>query len=86
MATEKEVKEFHESSDLNGGRLAQHHTLGVGPHEGSPGNHNHNGSNSKLEIVPLTGTTITGSRATDAWRLSVNAALVKLGALDSSTP
>jgi len=29
--------------------------------------------------------TISGSRATDAWRLSVNAILVRLGATDNST-
>lgn len=76
------VDDFHENSDLDARAESQHHTLGPGPTQASPGNHRHDGGDSALL---LEGETITGSRATDAWRLSVNAILVKLGATDNST-
>jgi hypothetical protein len=76
------VDDFHENSDLNARAESQHHTLGPGPTQASPGNHKHDGGDSTLL---LEGETITGSRASDAWRLSVNAILVRLGASDSST-
>lgn len=82
-ATSEEVDEFHRNSDVDLRREAQHHTLGPQPNQASPGDHIHDGGDSaKL----LTGMTISGSRASDAWRLSVNAILVRLGATDSSTP
>ncbi len=76
------VDDFHENSDLDARAEAQHHTLGPGPTQAAPGNHIHNGGDSPLL---LEGESITGSRASDAWRLSVNAILVRLGAADTST-
>lgn len=79
----EEVERFHTNSDVNTRREALHHTLGSSSFQASPGDHTHDGSDSR---PILEGVTISGSRATDAWRLSVNAALVRLGATDSSTP
>ena len=76
------VDDFHENSDLDARAEAQHHTLGPSPTQASPGNHKHDGGDSALL---LEGETISGSRATDAWRISVNAILVRLGATDNST-
>lgn len=78
----KEVEDFHTNSDVNLRAESQHHTLGPGPTQASPGSHRHDGSDSELL---LTGTTISGARNSDAWRLSVNAILVRLGAEDNST-
>lgn len=78
----EEVDTFHTNSDVDIRAEAQHHTLGTLPTQASPGDHNHDGTNS---AALLSGLSITGSRATDAWRLSVNALLVKLGAKDEST-
>jgi anti-sigma factor ChrR (cupin superfamily) len=77
------VDDFHQNSDLDSRAEAQHHTLGSSATQASPGNHTHNGGDSALL---LEGQIISGSRATDAWRISVNAILVRLGASDSSTP
>jgi hypothetical protein len=76
------VDDFHENSDLDSRAEAQHHTLGPAPTQAAPGNHTHDGGDSALL---LEGSTISGSRATDAWRISVNAILVRLGAVDNST-
>lgn len=76
------VDDFHTYSDVDARAEAQHHTLGANPTQASPGDHTHDGGDSKLI---LEGFTISGSRATDAWRLSVNAMLVRLGATDQST-
>jgi hypothetical protein len=43
----EEVSLFHLNSDRDAGPTAQHHTLGLGPGQASPGNHNHDGRNSK---------------------------------------
>ena len=77
------VDDFHENSDVDSRAEAQHHTLGPGPNQAAPGDHTHDGGDSALL---LEGETIAGSRATDAWRQSVNAILVRLGAVDNSTP
>jgi hypothetical protein len=76
------VNDFHTYSDVDSRSEAQHHTLGPQPTQASPGDHTHDGGDSKLL---LEGLTISGSRTTDAWRLSVNAILVRLGATDNST-
>lgn len=80
--TAEEVDDFHTNSDLDLRLESQHHTLGPGPSQASPGDHVHDGGDSALL---LEGLSITGSRSTDAWRLSVNALLVRLGATDSSS-
>lgn len=81
--TAEEVERAHTNADTDTRAESQHHTLGSSPTQASPGDHRHDGGDSALL---LEGQTITGSRATDAWRISVNALLVRLGAQDSSTP
>ena len=76
------VDDFHENSDLDARAESQHHTLGPNPTQAAPGNHTHDGGDS---VLLLENETISGSRASDAWRLSVNAILVRLGATDNST-
>lgn len=76
------VDDFHTNSDLDTRAEAQHHSLGPGPTQAAPGDHTHDGGDSALL---LEGETISGSRSSDAWRLSVNAILVRLGATDNST-
>lgn len=76
------VNDFHTYSDVDSRAEAQHHTLGSNATQASPGDHIHDGRDSRLL---LDGMAITGSRATDAWRVSVNAILVRLGATDNST-
>jgi hypothetical protein len=39
----------HRQSDVDSSKFSQHHTLGVGPNQASPGNHNHDGVNSLLD-------------------------------------
>jgi hypothetical protein len=41
------VNKFHANCDVDGSQNAQHHTLGIGHNQGSPGSHTHNGKNSK---------------------------------------
>jgi hypothetical protein len=81
--TSQEVDDFHTNADTDTRAESLHHTLGAAGTQASPGDHNHDGGSSNLLLV---GQTISGSRATDAYRLSINAILVKLGATDSSTP
>jgi hypothetical protein len=76
------VEDFHTNSDLDARAESQHHTLGPSPTQASPGNHKHDGGDSALL---LENEVIVGSRNSDAWRISVNAILVKLGATDNST-
>lgn len=45
------VNEFHSKSDRDGASTAQHHTLGVDANQASPGNHTHDGINSKKLLV-----------------------------------
>lgn len=82
----KVVKDYHTNADTDGSAKAIHHTLGPGANQAAAGNHTHDGGNSAVLEKPLEGVSITGSRATDAWRTSVIAALVKLGAIDGTTP
>lgn len=42
-----EVTKFHANCDADSSVTAQHHTLGIGNNQSSPGGHNHNGKNSK---------------------------------------
>jgi len=80
--TAQAVADFHTNSDADSRAESLHHTLGPNPSQASPGNHTHDGGDSELLLL---NETISGSRATDAWRLSVNAILVRLGATDNST-
>jgi hypothetical protein len=55
----QEVNLFHLNSDRDAGPTAQHHTLGLGPSQASPGNHTHDGRNSKrVELKNLAGQSI----------------------------
>jgi hypothetical protein len=80
--TAQAVDDFHTNSDADSRAESLHHTLGPNPNQASPGDHTHDGGDSELLLL---NETISGSRATDAWRLSVNAILVRLGATDNST-
>lgn len=42
------VNEFHARSDKDSHQSAQHHTLGLDHNQASPGDHTHDGRNSKL--------------------------------------
>ena len=42
-----EVNDFHTNSDLDDRLESQHHTLGMDPYQASPGDHTHDGKNSK---------------------------------------
>ena len=76
------VKDFHQNADTDFGKASAHHTLGVNPSQASPGSHNHDGSNSK---ALLAGVTLTGAKGGNVALASVIAALVTLGATDSTT-
>ena len=80
--TAQAVADFHTNSDADSRAESLHHTLGPNPNQASSGDHTHDGGDSELLLL---NETISGSRATDAWRLSVNAILVRLGATDNST-
>lgn len=79
----RKVEEFHANADTDTRPESLHHTLGPSPSQAAPGDHLHDGGTSAQLLI---GTTISGSRASDAYRLSLNAILVKLGATDASTP
>ncbi len=78
----EQVAEFHTNADTDTRKEAAHHTLGINPYQASPGDHNHDGGTSPLLLA---GTTITGTRGSAANAASIIAALVRLGATDSST-
>lgn len=78
----KVVKDFHTNSDLDEDAESQHHTLGVGKNQAARGDHTHNGSDSALLLGSLE---ITGTRGTATAIPSIIAALVQLGAKDSTT-
>lgn len=76
------VKEFHTNADTDSSRDAIHHTLGPGINQGSPGGHSHDGQDSALLLADIT---ITGAKGSAACDSSIIAALVRLGATDSTT-
>lgn len=45
------VNLFHARSDKDSHQSAQHHTLGLDHNQSSPGDHNHDGRNSKLPLA-----------------------------------
>ncbi len=78
----REVTTFHNNADTDLRRESIHHTLGPSVHQAASGGHNHDGNNSaKL----LGNVTLVGSRGGNAALTSVIAALVQLGATDSTT-
>jgi hypothetical protein len=42
-----EVNKFHSNSDVDTSTVSQHHTLGIGHNQASPGDHKHDGKSSK---------------------------------------
>ena len=76
------VRELHTNADTDSSPDAIHHTIGPGFHQAASGQHTHDGANSPLL---LEGFTISGSKAGNVALASAIAALVKLGATDSTT-
>lgn len=54
-ASPDDVARMHRMSDSDSSTLAQHHTLGIGPSQASPGSHEHDGKDSRkfrfLEVL-----------------------------------
>jgi hypothetical protein len=76
-ASAGEVNEFHANSDVDKSTISQHHTLGIQPNQASPGDHNHDGRNSRrikgtavetvtVNFIPAGGTTGTQPTFTGA--------------------
>ena len=82
VLTPDQVKKAHTNADTDGDEGSLHHTLGPAHAQASPGDHDHRGSTS---VELLKGVSITGSRSGGAALVSVIAALVQLGATDSTT-
>lgn len=78
----EQVEQLHQNDDMNVRRESHHHDLGSGPTQAAAGDHIHDGGDSALL---LTGFTLTGSRGGVASTPSIIAALVRLGAVDSTT-
>lgn len=77
-----DVRDFHVFDDLDVSPDSHHHSLGAGPNQAASGAHTHDGSNS---VRLLEGFVITGGRAGNTAVASIIAALVSLGATDSTT-
>lgn len=56
----REVKLFHGRSDVDSASTAQHHTLGIGHNQSSPGDHQHDGKSSR-KLGFGRGLTLSGS-------------------------
>lgn len=76
------VGDFHTNADTDVQTTSKHHTLGSQPAQASPGDHTHDGGTS---AQLLGGISLTGARNSDAYLLSINEALVQLGARDNTT-
>lgn len=46
----QEVLDFHQYSDVDSDYQAQHHTLGLGPLQAAPGNHNHDARHGRYDL------------------------------------
>lgn len=46
-ADSAEVNDFHINSDVDKSTIAQHHTLGIQANQAAPGDHNHDGKNTR---------------------------------------
>jgi len=76
------VEKIHQFDDVDVRPESHHHTIGGGPNQATGGGHRHRGGDSE---ILLGGTTISGSRGTATAMVSVIAALVALGATDTTT-
>lgn len=65
VPTTEEVNFYHLASDKDSGPGALHHTLGLGPSQASPGNHTHDGRNSKR--IDGASLTLTSKTYTSVW-------------------
>lgn len=81
----KEVEEFHRNADTDGSSKSVHHTLGSGQSQAAPGNHTHTGGDSVTLDRLLDGVTISGSKRGGSVQAKIIAALVGLGATDTSS-
>lgn len=80
---ENVVRQFHTNAAVDTKATDIHHTLGHQAEQASPGDHDHNGGNSKLL---LEGYVLSGAKATPSMVLpSIIACLVRLGATDNTT-
>ena len=82
LQTKEEVDRAHVNSDRDASSNAQHHTLGPDKHQASPGDHTHDGGDSKSLLEDVT---ISGSRTDGTAVASIIAALEQLGATDGSS-
>lgn len=79
---EEVVTRFHKNVPVDTRREDIHHTLGFGPTNAAPGDHNH-----RSEGTPLfDGLTVSGSRGGNAALLSLLNILAQFGLKDSTTP
>jgi hypothetical protein len=76
------VEKFHTNCDVDESKEAYHHTIGTNTFQAASGAHTHNGSDSPQLLINIE---ITGSRGGNTALASVIAALVFLGAKDSTT-
>ena len=82
--TTRVVNLFHKNADTDARPESAHHTLGPGNAQASPGDHTHDGGNSKKI---LDGYALQGSKSNFATVApSLIAALKRLGMKDETTP
>lgn len=76
------VTRFHSNSDRDNSPVAEHHTLGIGHNQASPGDHKHDGKTSKSILKGFNvGFPITaGAAYTQSQIQAIIDALRKLGA------
>lgn len=70
----REVNIFHTRSDVDTSSTAQHHTIGIKHDQASPGDHFHNGQNSR-KIGQGMGLVVTGAKGGNAALTSLLAQL-----------
>jgi hypothetical protein len=76
------VAEFHTNSDVDSEKDAQHHTIGTGVSQAASGAHKHDGNDSFQLLADVE---IIGAKGGNTALASVIAALVGMGAKDSTT-
>jgi hypothetical protein len=73
-----EVNRLHDKSDVDSSSTAQHHTLGIKHDQAAPGDHKHDGRNSKRLLENIV---FPADSTTSDWRDEVELALKQLGAI-----
>lgn len=80
------VNNFHIHSDKDSSTTAQHHSLGTNRNQASPGDHIHDGKNSR-KLGEGAGLTVTGSRGGNAALASLLSMLANFVEFtDNTTP